>query len=592
MQLVNGHRLQTGKYRIEKMIGQGGFGITYLARWYQRIQGAIGAANSFSMVVIKEFFWSKYCNRDADGHTVSISSAEGKEMMAQFKEKLKKEGKIISRLSHPNIVGILDIFEENNTAYLVMQYVEGESLKEKIARMGKLDETTALRYAGQICSALSKIHSKRILHLDVKPSNILFDEDDNLQLIDFGISKQYDESAQETSNTPIGVSAGYSPMEQYGTLKSFSPPTDIYSAGATLYKMLTGETPIEATDRGQFDLKPVSFFSPYVSKRTEEAVTKAMSEKVRDRFQSAEEFWQALHKEDEAPANTAVDTVGNPQKDNIELKSDETIVEKEPEKIEKPEVAEKLKTAEIQKMIEKLKTVEIPEMVEKLKKLPLLKYLSVAAAILAFVLLAVFGIPKIITIQKNHIAYNNEQKHQQEIEDSISQKNALIQQQAIRDSIAREDVKKRQQTTRDSIKRVEQQDERDRIARENEQKRQQAARDSIARITQAKQQDAEKLQKEKDEQNRKDAANLLQQANSAFSNSSLGAARYEQSFQLYKKAKDMGGDASAGYSNFLSKARSLIGSGAGFDANVKIMLQYAKQLNNTQEVRDLLDKCN
>ena len=175
-------------------------------------------------------------------------------MMAQFKDKLKKERKIISRLSHPNIVGILDIFEENNTAYLVMEYIEGESLKDKIMRLGKLDEHTTMKYANQICSALTKIHSKRTLHLDIKPSNILIDEDDNVQIIDFGISKQYDEKAQETSNTPIGVSTGYSPIEQYGTLKSFSPPTDIYALGATLYTMLTGQTPLEATGRSLFDL--------------------------------------------------------------------------------------------------------------------------------------------------------------------------------------------------------------------------------------------------------------------------------------------------------------------------------------------------
>jgi len=144
MQLANGHKLQNGKYRIEQKIGQGGFGITYLARWYKETRGAMGTAKSYYMIVIKEFFWSRYCNRDADGHTVSISSAEGKALMAQFKEKLKKEGKIISRLSHPNIVGILDIFEENNTAYLVMQYVEGESLDAIIRKKGKIDEETAL----------------------------------------------------------------------------------------------------------------------------------------------------------------------------------------------------------------------------------------------------------------------------------------------------------------------------------------------------------------------------------------------------------------------------------------------------------------
>ena len=227
MQLIDGHRLQNGKYRIEKKIGQGGFGITYLARCYEKIQGAMGSVSSYYMIVIKEFFWSRYCSRDSDGYSVSISSAEGKMLMDQFKQKLKKEGEIISKLSHPNIVGILHIFEENNTAYLVMQYVEGESLGEIIKKKGKIDETEALQYTEQICSALEAIHSKRILHLDIKPSNVLIDEDNHVKLIDFGISKQYDETERETSNTPVGISPGYSPIEQYGTLELFLPPTDI-----------------------------------------------------------------------------------------------------------------------------------------------------------------------------------------------------------------------------------------------------------------------------------------------------------------------------------------------------------------------------
>ena len=338
MQLANGHKLQNGKYRIEQKIGQGGFGITYLARWYKETRGAMGTAKSFYTIVIKEFFWSRYCSRDTDGHTVNISLAEGKELMMQFKEKLKKEGKIIAKLSHPNIVSILDIFEENNTAYLVMQYVEGESLDAIIRTKGQIDEATALQYMDQICSALSEIHSKRILHLDIKPSNVLIDEDGQVQLIDFGISKQYDESAQETSDTPLGVSKGYSPMEQYSTLTSFSPPTDIYATGATLYKMLTGITPIEATARSQFDMEPVTYYCPDISKKTAATVTKAMNEKMRDRFQTAEEFRQALIN-DGRSGNRQTDNktkddktkIDTPSKDPQKIIIDSTIIDKQPD---------------------------------------------------------------------------------------------------------------------------------------------------------------------------------------------------------------------------------------------------------------------
>jgi len=297
-QLPRGFRLQNGEYRIENKIGQGGFGITYTARWYQEARGAMGSvSNAFFTVVIKEFFWKQYCNRDPDGYTVSVSSSEGKNLIAQFKEKLKKEGKIISKLRHPNIVSILNIFEENNTAYLVMEHIEGESLSDIIKKRGKLDEQTTLKYAGQLCSALAEIHKNRILHLDIKPSNILIDEFDNVKVIDFGISKQYDVDQKETSDTPLGKSAGYSPVEQYVTLKSFSPPTDIYAAGATLYKMLTGETPIEAPIRVQNNADPleaITLFNPNVSIRTEIAIYKAMSRFSDDRFQTIEEFAEAL----------------------------------------------------------------------------------------------------------------------------------------------------------------------------------------------------------------------------------------------------------------------------------------------------------
>jgi len=528
MQLSNGHKLQDGKYRIEKKIGQGGFGITYLARWYQKAQGAVGVANVYSIVVIKEFFWSKYCNRDADGHTVSISSAEGKEMMAQFKEKLKKEGKIISRLSHPNIVGILDIFEENNTAYLVMQYIEGESLKDKIARMGKIDETTVLEYARQICSALTEIHGKRILHLDIKPSNVLIDEDDKVQLIDFGISKQYDETARETSDTPLGVSAGYSPMEQYGTLRSFSPPTDIYAVGATLYKMLTGETPLEATARNQFDLEPVTHFSPNIGKKTEEAIAKAMSEKVRDRFQTTEEFWKALNKKNVAPdslqkaGNTKIDL---PQKEKIEIIRDETKIEKQPVKVEKPKQPAPPQPPVIDPE---------PEESNSWKKI----LIGVGAAIAVFAAVFYFYSGK----SENTSTVNPTGYVATEVP-SASPDSTVI------PAAANEPVSNRPQPT--------------------------------STVTPATVQPDTK---------KEDVAKLLQQANSVFNDTGLGLARYDRSFQLYKKAKGLGGDVSTGYSNFLSKAQSLIGGGSGLDENVKNMLLYAQQLNNTQDVRDLLAK--
>jgi len=332
MQLANGHKLQDGKYRIENKIGQGGFGITYRAFWKTTVQGAIGAIDAEIPAVIKEFFWKDYCTREEGTSVVSISSTAGKEMFAQFKEKLKKEAEILSRFKHPNIVRVLDIFEENNTAYMVMQLVEGESLKDKIERLGKLDEATALKYTGQLCSALAEVHDKRILHLDVKPGNVVIDKNDNAQLIDFGISKQYNDNKQETSTTPIGISKGYAPIEQYSGIEKFNPPTDIYSLGATLYTMLTGQIPLEATLLAMEDLEPVQKFNPKVSALTAAVIAKAMEIKPAKRFQTIQEFWDAIGNGDvfqnsnafQNVAETIIDTQGNEKK---EIQSNETKID-------------------------------------------------------------------------------------------------------------------------------------------------------------------------------------------------------------------------------------------------------------------------
>ena len=659
MELNNGHKLQNGKYRIEKKIGQGGFGITYLARCYEKIQSAMGSTSGYYIIVIKEFFWSRYCSRDPDGHTVSISSTEGIALMSQFKKKLKKEGEIISKLSHPNIVGILDIFEENNTAYLVMQYVEGESLNEIIKKKGKIDETVALHYTTQICSALTKIHGKRILHLDIKPSNILIDEDNQVKLIDFGISKQYDETESETSNTPIGISAGYSPIEQYGTLKSFLPPTDIYAVGATLYKMLTGQTPIAATARSEFDLEPVRFYNPVVSKQTETVVAKAMNEKVRDRYLTAQEFLQALNTIKLAYVDKKEKDIQDdiPDENNIESNPDDTKIEKLPEKKEKPKPpapspvipqisVPKRPEAPVKKVKKPKKTLHID-----LNSLNRLKIILPAAAILVMLIVVILIVLNRNTASKppNNVTRNvmttviedskmhepaqsdqptntqvdKEQKERQERETAERLRQERETQAKL--EAERQRKEKEEQDKRDAERLRQEREtqakleaERQRKEKEEQAKREaellRQAREAQAKLEAERQRkekeeqakleaerqrkekeeqaklEAERQRKEKEEQDKKDAANFLQQANSTFNNSSLGTARLDQSFQLYMRAKEKGADVSAGYRNFMSVAQALIGGGAGFDNNVKKLLEYAQKLNNTREVRDLLEK--
>lgn len=279
-QLKSGSSLQGGKYKIEKVLGQGGFGITYLAT-----QDLLDRK-----VCIKEFFFKEYCERDESTSRVSLGTQSNHETVERFMNKFLKEARTISQLDHPNIIHIYDIFRENNTAYYVMEYIDGESLADKVTLHGAMPESDAIDYIRQVASALEFIHQRGINHLDVKPANIMVRRADNRAiLIDFGLSKQYDEQGGQTSTTPVGISQGYAPMEQYnaGGVSTFSPQTDIYSLGATLYKLITGNTPPQAIEVFNEELPPLP---SSVSSPVAETIKKAMQPRKGDRPDSISKF--------------------------------------------------------------------------------------------------------------------------------------------------------------------------------------------------------------------------------------------------------------------------------------------------------------
>ncbi len=293
--LSPGTVLQNGKYTIERQLGQGGFGITYLAT-----QDILDRK-----VAIKEFFFRDYCEREADHSTVSLGTQSNKEMVERFLAKFIKEAQIISKFQHPNIIAIYDIFRENNTAYYVMEYLEGESLSDMVKRTGALIEPVAIKYIKQVGSALSYIHEHNVNHLDVKPNNIMLrNGKDEVVLIDFGVAKQYDgQTKQGTTTTPVGISRGYSPAEQYRVngVQSFSPQSDVYALAATLYKLLTGVTPPEALDVQDMGLPLTELQSHHVS----EGVIKAIEAGMRSyskRTQSIAEFIAHLSQAPGKPA--------------------------------------------------------------------------------------------------------------------------------------------------------------------------------------------------------------------------------------------------------------------------------------------------
>lgn len=284
MHLKPGTYLQGDKYRIIETLGNGGFGITYLAE--HELAGRL--------VCIKEFFPKEYYNRDDNSCSISLGSKGSAEIMEAYKAKFIKEAKTIARLDHPNIIHIYDVFTENNTAYYVMEYIDGESLSDIVKRHGALSENAAIRYICAVGEALDYIHEHKIMHLDIKPANVMLRKrDGRAVLIDFGLSKQYDTEGNQTSSTPVGISAGYAPMEQYkqGGVKEFSPETDIYSLGATLYYLVTGSVPPQAADVADDGLPTLP---SHLMSSTSNAIERSMEIQRKRRPHSIKEFFSIL----------------------------------------------------------------------------------------------------------------------------------------------------------------------------------------------------------------------------------------------------------------------------------------------------------
>ncbi len=309
--LFPGMSLQNGKYRIEEVLGQGGFGITYLAT-----QTLINRS-----VAVKEFFFRDCCEREAMSNLVTVPTAANKELVERFEKKFLKEARIILNLNHPNIIRVLDVFQENGTSYYVMEYIVGQSLQDRLNTDSKLTIEESLQITFTVGNALSYIHSKHIAHLDIKPGNIMLDSSTKrVLLIDFGVSKQYDPiSGDGTTTTPAGISQGYSPLEQYtpGGVNVFSPQSDIYSLGATLYKMLTGTTPPSAIDISQQGLA----IPNYVPRHIGYALQAAMQPVLRNRPATVVDFLKLLNGGNAFPYDKERTIVNNPALQNSTLQN-------------------------------------------------------------------------------------------------------------------------------------------------------------------------------------------------------------------------------------------------------------------------------
>lgn len=229
-----------GTYKIESYLASGGFGNTYLAKNIEFDE----------TYAIKEFFVKGVCQRDGNSTTISVSNAENTNSFEQQREKFKKEARRLRSLSNPHIVKVYDLFEENGTAYYVMDYVDGESLSSRLKRTKTpLSETAVRNYLFQIIDGLETIHNAGMLHLDIKPANIMVDNHYVVKLIDFGASKQQSTVGGATMSTGISYTNGYAPSEQMAqSYDKFGPWTDFYALGATVYKLLTNQDPPSVSD--------------------------------------------------------------------------------------------------------------------------------------------------------------------------------------------------------------------------------------------------------------------------------------------------------------------------------------------------------
>lgn len=292
--LSPGATLQNGNYRITKLLGHGGFGITYLAEQTRLSR----------QVAIKEFFIATFCERDENTSTVRAASEGSRDLVDRYRAKFIKEAQKLAQLSHANIIRVYDVFQENGTAYYVMEYASNGSLADKLKLQGRMTEAMATHYIKQVADALEYIHKRNMNHLDIKPANIMLNDRDEALLIDFGLSKQYDATTgSQTSTTPVGISEGYAPMEQYkqSGVQGFTPEADIYALGATFYALLTGKTPPSSSDVFDNGLPVHELRACGVSQKAIDTISKAMQPQRRNRFQSARAFIEMLDKGSWAP---------------------------------------------------------------------------------------------------------------------------------------------------------------------------------------------------------------------------------------------------------------------------------------------------
>lgn len=317
-----------GTYKIERYLSSGGFGNTYVAT----------NIHFGDVVAVKEFFMKGVSLRDSDNTTVSITTPENADVFEQQKTKFMKEARRLHNLKNEHIVRVHDLFEEFGTVYYVMDFIDGVSLREKLKEQGHpFSEGEALDILRQVLDALAAVHKLKIYHLDLKPANIMLEDDGTAKLIDFGASKQLSQDEEASTSTGVSYTNGYAPNEQIErNLEKIGPWTDFYALGATLFNMLSGKKPPlpsdvlydETPDKSKSLPMPAS-----VSSNMKSLVVWLMQGNIARRPQSVEEIYAYM--KEKFPEKTTTTKAHNADYD------DKTVLDDSPKPKPAPKPAPK-----------------------------------------------------------------------------------------------------------------------------------------------------------------------------------------------------------------------------------------------------------
>lgn len=280
-ELASGTVLLDGKYIIDKRIGKGGFGIIYRA----------SQCGLDRTVCIKECFLPGRCFRSTHASTVCVQDSSER-FFEKCRQAFVKEAKLLATLHHPNIVEVIDVFDENNTSYLVMNMIEGKSVRDLVHARRRLPYPEVVNYIAQIASAVGYLHERHILHCDIKPDNMMVTADYKAILIDFGSACDFEQDKTQEHNSTI--TPGYAPTEQYSAKGRKGSYTDIYAIGATMYFMLTGQPPLESSFRLAKQMSRPKELAPDIPEEANRIILKAMQLNAENRYQTIQSFMDDL----------------------------------------------------------------------------------------------------------------------------------------------------------------------------------------------------------------------------------------------------------------------------------------------------------